>query len=55
MRSSILVATSRRRKELLLKEPRPVNQAECLACHKPLDKTSFTFTLKQLTDVAKSK
>jgi cytochrome c553 len=37
------------------KEPRPVNQAECLACHKPLDKTSFTFTLKQLTDVAKSK
>jgi len=37
------------------KEQRPVNQAECLACHKPLDKTSFTFTLKQLTDVAKSK
>lgn len=37
------------------KERRPVNQAECLACHKPLDKTSFTFTLKQLTDVAKSK
>jgi cytochrome c553 len=26
-----------------------VNQAECLACHKPLDKESFTFTLKQLT------
>lgn len=25
-----------------------VNQAECLACHKPLDKTSFTFTLKEL-------
>ena len=25
-----------------------VNQAECLACHKPLDKTSYTFTLKQL-------
>ncbi len=37
------------------KEHRPVNQAECLACHKPLDKTSFTFTLKQLTDLAKSK
>lgn len=25
-----------------------VNQAECLACHKPLDKASFTFTLKEL-------
>jgi hypothetical protein len=25
-----------------------VNQAECLACHKPLDATSYTFTLKQL-------
>ncbi|HUL96421.1 MAG TPA: cytochrome P460 family protein [Usitatibacter sp.] len=25
-----------------------VNQAECFACHKPLDKASFTFTLKQL-------
>jgi len=37
------------------KEQRPVNQAECFACHKPLDKTSFTFTLKQLTDVAKTK
>ncbi len=36
-------------------QPRPVNQAECLACHKPLYKMSFTFTLKQLTDVAKSK
>jgi cytochrome c553 len=31
------------------KQHRPgVNQAECLACHKPLEKTSFTFTLKQL-------
>jgi hypothetical protein len=31
------------------KKPRPgVNQAECLACHKPLDNTSYTFTLKQL-------
>ena len=27
-----------------------VNQAECLACHKPLDKTSYTFTLKQLAE-----
>ena len=25
-----------------------VNQAECLACHKPLDKVDYTFTLKQL-------
>jgi len=31
------------------KEHRPgVNQAECLACHKPLDKASYTFTLKEL-------
>ncbi|MBA3479738.1 MAG: cytochrome P460 family protein [Lautropia sp.] len=30
------------------RQPRPANQAECLACHKPLDKTSFTFTLEQL-------
>ena len=31
------------------KKLRPgVNQAECLACHKPLDKTSYTFTLKEL-------
>ncbi len=26
-----------------------VNQAECLACHKPLGDTSYTFTLKQLS------
>ena len=26
------------------------NQAECLACHKPLDKVSYTFTLKQLAE-----
>jgi len=33
----------------LEKQQRPgVNQAECLACHKPLDKESFVFTLKQL-------
>ncbi|HET7362079.1 MAG TPA: cytochrome P460 family protein [Burkholderiales bacterium] len=25
-----------------------VNQAECLGCHKPLDKESYLFTLKQL-------
>jgi cytochrome c553 len=25
-----------------------VNQAECLACHKPLDKVSYTFTLKEI-------
>jgi cytochrome c553 len=25
-----------------------VNQAECLACHKPLDSASYTFTLKQV-------
>jgi cytochrome c553 len=38
------------------KQPRPgVNQAECLACHKPLDKASYTFTLKELTNVAKAK
>ena len=35
------------------KQPRPANQAECLACHKPLDKTSFTFTLQQLTSASK--
>jgi cytochrome c553 len=38
------------------KQHRPgVNQAECLACHKPLDKTSYTFTLNQLTSVAKAR
>lgn len=31
------------------KQPRPgVNQAECLACHKPLDKVSYTFTLDKI-------
>ena len=36
------------------KQQRPgVNQAECLACHKPLDKVSYTFTLDQLTAAAK--
>ena len=38
------------------KQLRPgVNQAECLACHKPLDKVSYTFTLDQLTSAAKGK
>jgi len=27
-----------------------VNQAACLACHKPLDNVSYTFTLKQLAE-----
>lgn len=27
-----------------------VNQAECLACHKPLDQVSYTFTLKQIAE-----
>lgn len=33
------------------KAHRPINQAECLACHKPLDSVSYTFTLKQIADV----
>ena len=38
------------------KQHRPgVNQAECLACHKPLDKVSYTFTLKQLAEAGKAK
>ncbi|MDB5809388.1 MAG: hypothetical protein JWN94_1510 [Betaproteobacteria bacterium] len=33
------------------KQHRPgANQAECLACHKPLDKVSYLFTLKQLAE-----
>ena len=33
------------------KQLRPgVNQAECLACHKPLDNMSYTFTLKQIAE-----
>jgi len=27
---------------------RPINQAECLGCHKPLDNVSYVFTLKAL-------
>ena len=30
------------------KQHRPINQAECLACHKPLDDVSYVFTLKPL-------
>ncbi|MEA3192536.1 MAG: hypothetical protein QOD26_869 [Betaproteobacteria bacterium] len=30
------------------KTHRPINQADCLACHKPLDNVSYVFTLKQL-------
>ena len=38
------------------KKPRPgVNQAECLACHKPLDKVSYLFTLDRLTAAAKAR
>lgn len=32
-----------------------VNQAECLACHKPHADTSYIFTFKQLAEVAKAK
>ena len=33
------------------KKHRPgVNQAECFACHKPLDNVSYTFTLKELAE-----
>ena len=31
------------------KQHRPINQAECLGCHKPLNNVSYTFTLKQLS------
>ena len=34
---------------------RPANQAECLACHKPLDKTSYMFTVDRLAAVAKAR
>ncbi|MBV8031416.1 MAG: cytochrome P460 family protein [Betaproteobacteria bacterium] len=30
------------------KQHRPINQAECLGCHKPLEGASYLFTLKQL-------
>jgi cytochrome c553 len=35
-------------------KPRPgVNQADCLACHKPLDKVSYLFSLEPLVAAAK--
>ena len=38
------------------KQHRPgINQAECLSCHKPHDKDSYTFTLKQIAEAAKAK
>lgn len=38
------------------KQVRPgINQAECLACHKPHSDTSYIFTLKELTEVAKAR
>ena len=38
------------------KQHRPgVNQAECLACHKPLDKVSYTFTLDLIAAAARKK
>ena len=32
------------------KQQRGINHAECLACHKPLNNVSYTFTLKQLSE-----
>jgi hypothetical protein len=32
-----------------------VNQAECLACHKPLDKMSFAFSIEPLVAAAKAR
>lgn len=32
-----------------------VNQAECLACHKPLDKKSFTFSIEAMSMAAKGR
>ena len=38
------------------KRHRPgVHHAECLACHKPRDKVSYTFMLDQIAAVAKKK
>ncbi len=37
-----------------VRQPRPgVNQADCLACHKPLDKVSYTFSLEPLKAAAR--
>jgi len=38
-----------------MKQRAGVNQAECLACHKPLDKSSFLFSLEPLAKVAKAR
>jgi Cytochrome P460 len=35
-------------------QARPINQAECLACHKPLDKRSFMFSLDKLQAYART-
>jgi cytochrome c553 len=35
-------------------QARVINQAECLACHKPLDKSSYMFTLAKLTAHARA-
>ena len=38
------------------REPRPgINHAECLACHKSMEKADFAFTLKELGEAAKSR
>ena len=34
---------------------RGVNQAERLACHKPLDRVSYRFTLDQIATVTRNK
>lgn len=39
----------------LAKQQRSANQAECLACHKPLHKTSYVFTLEPLMAAAKAR
>ena len=30
------------------KQTKPINQAQCLACHKPAAEESYVFTLKEL-------
>jgi len=38
------------------RQPRPgINHAECLACHKSMEKADFAFTLKELGEAAKSR
>jgi len=32
-----------------------VNQAECLGCHKPVDKTSYVYTFDRLAAAAKAR